>query len=119
MIRMSSLGAAVITVSVIVMSHPALSAPDASTGEALAKSACAYCHVVAPDQGFAPISRPQGPDFAVIAANAKNTAGRLRMFLMTTHQNVGKSSAGMPNPLLTNDQIADIVSYILSLRTGS
>jgi mono/diheme cytochrome c family protein len=86
-----------------------------TTGRLLARSACSYCHVVTEDQGFAPPLRPQGPDFLAIAANRKNSAKQLRRFLLTTHKDVA-NSAGMPNPLLTNKQIDNIVGFILSQR---
>ena len=90
-------------------------AADPAAGRSLARSACAYCHVVTDDQGFAPVLRPQGPDFAIIAANPKNTAKKLRTFLLTTHKNV-RDSTGMPNPILKNDQIDNIVSFIMGER---
>lgn len=86
-------------------------AADPVAGRSLARMACAYCHVVEADQGFVPPLCPQGPDFSAVAANPSNTEKRLCTFLMTTHKAKEK---GMPNPLLSNNQIENIVSFILS-----
>lgn len=88
---------------------------DRPAGRSLALANCTYCHVVTPDQGFAPVLRPQGPDFSAVAANPTNTTESLRKFLLTTHQNFS-NARGMPNPLLSKDQVADVVSFILSQR---
>ncbi|MHB1207481.1 MAG: c-type cytochrome [Rhodospirillaceae bacterium] len=88
---------------------------DGAPGRSLALANCTYCHVVAPDQSFAPVLRPQGPDFSTVAANPANTTESLRKFLLTTHQNFSNAK-GMPNPLLSKDQVADVVSFILSQR---
>lgn len=89
------------------------SAADPVAGRSFARMACAYCHVVDAGQGFAPPLRPQGPDFSAVAAGPGNTAKRLRTFLITTHKSAGKD-AGMPNPLLNNTQIDNVVSFIVS-----
>lgn len=86
---------------------------DGTVGRSLALTRCAGCHLVAADQGFEPVEKPRGPDFAVIAANPKTTAKSLRRFLLTTHKNPGGPRPGMPNPLLTNSQIGDVVAFIL------
>jgi mono/diheme cytochrome c family protein len=97
------------------------SVPDPAVGRSFAQRTCGYCHMVTEDQGFAPLvskfrdQQPQGPNFSAIAANPRNTEERLRTFLMTTHKSVGKDE-GMPNPLLANHQIDNIVSFIISLR---
>lgn len=89
--------------------------PDPVMGRLLARAACTYCHIVTEDQGFAPPAQPQGPAFSAIAANPKSSAKQLRRFLLTTHKDVGNGT-GMPNPLLTNQQIENIVAFILSQR---
>lgn len=89
--------------------------PDPLAGRSLTLSTCAYCHVVAADQGFAPPLQPQGPAFSAVAADTKFTSKTLRNFLMTTHRDIARGKA-MPNPLLTNAQIDNIVVYILGQR---
>ena len=91
----------------------ALPAVASARGRSLALAHCAQCHVVAPDQGFTPPEQPHGPDFRTIARDHGNTAKHLRQFLRTTQKTPHGSRPGMPNPLLTNAQIDDLVSFIL------
>lgn len=88
-------------------------AADPVAGRSLARKVCAYCHVVEANQAIAPTIRPKGPDFSAIAANPSVNAERLRSILMTTHKT---KETGMPNPLLSNNQIENVVSFILSLH---
>ena len=84
-------------------------------GKSLALSTCAYCHIVGPDQAFTPPLSPQGPTFSGIAADQKFSAKKLRFFLKTTHRDIAHGKE-MPNPVLSNGQIDDIVTYISSLH---
>ena len=47
---------------------------------------------------------------------ADSTRASLRHFVRTTHWDEKSPPLTMPNPSLTDSQIADVVSYILSLR---
>ena len=97
-----------------VIAFPAavgLAKTNTDDGKRVALSSCAYCHVVAPDQGFTPVLKPQGPDFATIAADPKNTAGSLRAFLFRSHRTDANTSG-----VLDNSELADVVDYIVSLR---
>jgi cytochrome c1 len=47
---------------------------------------------------------------------ADSTRASLRHFVTTTHWDEKSLPLTMPNPSLTDSQIADVVSYILSLR---
>ena len=73
----------------------------------LAKT-CNACHVVEAKQ-----KKPRriviGPAFRDIANTRGMTATALRVFLTTSHPK-------MPNLILTPEQTADVISYILSLR---
>ena len=51
-----------------------------------------------------------GPGFRNIANTPGITATALRVFLTTSHPNV-------PNPIVTSEQMADVIAYILSLRS--
>ena len=84
-------------------------------GKSLAMANCTYCHVVASDQKFTPVLRPQGPNFSAVAANPKTTAAGLKTFLKTTHQNFSNAK-GMPNPVLSSDQVDELVAYIMGQR---
>jgi mono/diheme cytochrome c family protein len=87
-------------------------------GHRLALEICSACHVVAPDQQLAPLLRNPAPNFQVIAAKPGISKASLRQFILTTHSSI-TNPEGMPNPQLTEDQAADIASYILSLRSAS
>jgi mono/diheme cytochrome c family protein len=84
-------------------------------GRAFALLVCSACHVVAPDQPFAPILRNPGPAFQMIADKPTTTAASLRVFLSTTHTTMSTPNS-MPNPQLADYQINEVISYILSLR---
>ena len=45
------------------------------------------------------------------------SAASLQRFILTTHAEIAEPK-GMPNPQLTEDQAADIASYIVSLRSA-
>ena len=87
----------------------------ASQGHRFALLACAACHVVATDQEVPPILRTPGPSFDAIANKPGTTRDSLREFLSTTHANIA-ASTNMPNPQLADYQMAEVISYILSLR---
>lgn len=80
---------------------------DEAAGLSLALRNCAICHVVAGRQtGPVPVGVPT---FAQIARMPSTTALSLSAFLQTPHP-------PMPDLVLTRREIADVVSYILSLR---
>ena len=84
-------------------------------GRHLAIMLCAGCHVVAPDQPYAPTQGTTAPPFLSIARRAGTTIDSLRNFLTTTHQGLDRQQ-GMPNPMLADFQIKAIAAYLLSLR---
>jgi mono/diheme cytochrome c family protein len=81
----------------------------------LALTVCTACHVVTLDQPDAPILQPPAPSFRAIARRPGTTEQSLRTFISTAHATL-KNPFNMPNPQLTDDQIAGVASYILSLR---
>jgi mono/diheme cytochrome c family protein len=87
----------------------------ASQGRRFALLVCAACHVVATDQEVPPILRTPGPSFDAIANKPGTTGDSLRVFLSTTHAKIAASTS-MPNPQLADYQMAEVISYILSLR---
>lgn len=97
---------------------PAAEASDRQTehGREIALKICSACHVVAPAQEFSPLLNPPAPSFAEIANRAEATRASLRHFVATTHWDEKTLPLTMPNPSLTDSQIADVVAYILSLR---
>ena len=84
-------------------------------GRQVAETVCSNCHVVAPDQQFAPILRPPAPPFETLAQRSTMTAEWLRTFLTTTHRDIS-NTRGMPNPQLIDSHIAQVSAYVLSLR---
>jgi mono/diheme cytochrome c family protein len=79
---------------------------DERVGETLATNWCSDCHAVAPDQRSPNAAAPR---FVDVAKDPAATENALRTFLRTPHSK-------MPNIILNQHQIGDVVSYILSLK---
>jgi mono/diheme cytochrome c family protein len=90
-------------------------AKDVQEGHHLAIIVCANCHVAASDQPYEPILRPPAPSFESIAQRSDINAVALQKYLSTLHRNVSHPE-DMPNPQLVDDQIKQVVAYLLSLR---
>ena len=86
-----------------------------AAGHSFALRVCWACHVVAKDQPTAPILKTPAPSFHDIAQRPTLNEAALRKFLASHSENIGPN-AGMPNPLLVDYQIDEIVAYILSLK---
>jgi mono/diheme cytochrome c family protein len=80
---------------------------DPAAGRTLALSVCANCHLVQNGQRQAPMDSV--PSFAALARDPAMSDARLHNFLNRPHP-------PMPNIELSRQQIADLVSYIASLR---
>jgi mono/diheme cytochrome c family protein len=80
-------------------------------GHRLALSKCDACHVVASDQQYPPLLSHYAPSFQDVANRPNTTAQSLEAFLAHSH-----TFENMPYPDLTPAQVADLVSYIFSLR---
>jgi len=102
----------VMLVGILVASAYAANAQDASgnpeAGRVYAREVCSPCHAVTAEQ------RSQrtiaiAPDFQTIANTSGMTATALRAFLLTPHPK-------MPNLILTSEQSADVIAFLLSLR---
>ena len=85
---------------------------DIAAGHFFARSACSACHVVDAEQQRPPARIFIGPAFSNIANKPVVTATALRLFLTTSHPKV-------PNPIIMTEQMADVIAYILSLRSSS
>jgi cytochrome c2 len=81
---------------------------DAAAGRAFAREACNSCHIVEPTN-VSPRIIAIGPNFQDIANTNGMTATALRVFLTSSHPK-------MPNLILTPEETADVIAYILSLR---
>jgi hypothetical protein len=91
---------------------------NAVEGHTLAIRVCGHCHVVASDQEWMPLLRIPTPSFREIANRKATTAVFLQKFVLTTHSRSGDLNI-MPVPMRTEEQAADIASYILSLKNLS
>lgn len=111
---------------VLLLSLGPLGAAAASPGQAvgaqvangrhIALKICSACHLVAASQEFSPLLNPPAPPFDEVANRPDATRASLRHFVETTHWDEKTLPLTMPNPALSSPQIADVVSYILSLR---
>jgi len=81
---------------------------DVAAGHVFARKACNACHVVEAKQS-APRRIVIGPNFRDVASSSGITATALTVFLATSHPK-------MPNLILTREERADVIAYILSLR---
>jgi mono/diheme cytochrome c family protein len=96
--------------AVLAVAAPCANAQDGddAAGHAFAREACNACHMVEAEQ-----RKPRriviGPAFRDIANTRGMTATALRVFLTTSHPK-------MPNLILTPEETADVITYILSLR---
>jgi mono/diheme cytochrome c family protein len=86
---------------------------DADAGHDLALDACTGCHVVSVDQPFAPLLKG-APDFREIANRSNTTAASLRGSIAALPLVPRKGR--MANPHLTDDQLADVAAFIMTLR---
>jgi hypothetical protein len=93
-----------------------LAAGNAEDGRTFALRACTGCHVVAPDQPFKPIytGPPRPPDFKEIAKRPNLAAASL-LHHVETLPAVPKNLR-MANPLLSSQELRDVVAFIISLR---
>jgi cytochrome c len=83
---------------------------DIAAGHSFARAACSACHVVDAEEQRIPRHIFIAPGFRNIANRPGMTATALRVFLTTSHPK-------MPNPIVTPEQMADVIAYILSLRS--
>ena len=83
---------------------------DIAAGRSFARATCSACHVVEAEQQRIPKRIFIGPSFRNIANRPGMTATALRVFLTTSHPK-------MPNPVIMPEQMADVIAYILSLRS--
>ena len=91
-------------------------AGNPAAGHELALHVCSVCHAAAADQPFAPRLEQRTPSFSDIANRPNMSASYLHRFITTTHWDEHTLPMTMPDPMLNEDQIADVTSYILSLR---
>lgn len=98
---------ALLAFSVVPGDVPAQGAGDLSGGLALAREVCSECHAIRKGQVRSP--NPRSPTFVELANTPGMTATALTVALTTPHWR-------MPMFILTAEQRANIVAYILSLK---
>jgi len=81
---------------------------EAALGRVLAVKSCEQCHHI--EAGDREGNLPNPPAFQNLADDPAMTPLALRVFLTTPHTN-------MPNLILTDAEVDDIVAYIHSLKT--
>lgn len=102
------LGLLVLAAASAAKAQLALPMGDPQAGRDFALQACSVCHVVAPEQRVPPrIAR------AVSFRTIANTEGMNGMKLQAL---LGHPHPIMPNLILTPEETADVIAYILSLR---
>ena len=90
-----------------LVAHGAALAADAGQGKAIAERWCNSCHVV--DAGQKNPATDQAPPFAAIGKKPDFGAARLALLLLAPHPN-------MPKLALSQSEIADLASYISTLK---
>ena len=85
-------------------------------GEEVAQLQCSACHVVAEKQKYPPLLDDPAPSFQSIAKRTQISEAALRHFVATTRWDRQTEANTMPNPGLTEGDIAAVSRYILSLK---
>lgn len=80
---------------------------DIEAGAAYAKQICAACHAVLPNEQISPL--PQATTFQSIADTPGMTELALTVWLQSSHPT-------MPNIVLEQDDMRNVVAYIRSLE---
>ena len=88
---------------------------NADAGRELALHACTGCHIVSDHQRFPPLLTG-APGFREIANRPNVTTASLHRTIAALPQ--VPRNGRMANPLLTNDELADVAAYIMTLREG-
>lgn len=82
---------------------------DTARGYAFAGHACASCHGIEPGEAGSP--QPGAPSFQAVANTPGVTTISLNAWLQSSHPT-------MPNLIIERDDAANVIAYILSLRSA-
>lgn len=93
--------------SFLAVSAAAQESGDPVAGHEFARQVCAVCHAV--DAGETDSPHPSAPTFDRIAAEPGMTATALSVILRNPHRE-------MPDLILKSPELADVISYILTLK---
>ena len=80
---------------------------DPAKGRQFAQQICSECHNI--EKGQRPSPNGQAPNFETIAKTPGMTAIALTAVLRTSHQT-------MPNVIVADDDLRNVVAYVLSLQ---
>ncbi len=80
---------------------------DIEAGAAYAEQVCAACHAVLANEQISPL--PQAPTFQSVADTPGMTELALTVWLQSSHPT-------MPNIILKQDDLRNVVAYIRSLK---
>jgi mono/diheme cytochrome c family protein len=80
---------------------------DIEAGQAYAKQVCAACHAVLPNEQISPLA--EAPPFQEVADTPGMTEMALSVWLQSSHPT-------MPNIVLKQDDLRNVVAYIHSLK---
>jgi mono/diheme cytochrome c family protein len=86
---------------------PAQDLGDKSKGQIFAQAICAECHAVMPSETASP--RTDAATFKAIANTPGMTELAIAVWLKTPHKN-------MPNLIIGNDDMENVIAYITSQR---
>src|SRR5215510_560657 len=88
-------------------------------GHTIAVTTCIACHVVSPDQTLQPVLGPGIPSFKDIANRRDVTPESLqRAMKVARWHDPGMAATLLPMSRLSDQQRAQVVTYILSLRSA-
>ena len=82
---------------------------DARRGHQLAEMTCAQCHAV--EKGRMRSRNGQAPTFETIATTRGINPMAIRVALRTSHRE-------MPNLMLSNEEVDDVIAYIGTLKSA-
>ena len=80
---------------------------DVEAGAAYAREVCAACHAVLANEQHSPL--PQAPNFQSVADTPGMTELALSVWLQSSHPT-------MPNIILEQDDMRNVIAYIRSLK---
>jgi mono/diheme cytochrome c family protein len=103
--RIVALGASVIVVT--AGSVCAQNVSEQLKGAAFAEQICAECHAVQAGQPRSP--NGQAPTFETVAKTPGMTSIALTAILRTSHR-------AMPNIIIADDELRNVIAYIMSLK---
>ena len=90
--------------------------PLVARGNQFALIVCSDCHVVAPNQAFAPTTNVSAPPFEEIANRRTSSERSLQHFISKTHWDGQTIPIKMPALELTRQETIAVTRYIMSLR---